>query len=98
MRRVAIDNIEAGMVLAKPLLRGAMVILGEGTVLTESWISRIADMEVDHLFIEGVSEQAIPREEALAQLDSRFSLTEDQPLMQSLKQILKDHLEGLYER
>ena len=96
MRRITIDKIEPGMILAKPLLRGTMVILGVGTQLTDAWISRIEDMEIDHLFIEGHPEQAIPEEEALAQLDSRFKHVEDQPYMKFLKKLVKEHIEGLY--
>lgn len=84
------------MILAKPLLRGTMVILGEGAQLTEAWISRIEDMEIESLFIEGHPEQAIPKEEALARLDSRFQHVEDQPHMKFLKKLVKEHIEGLY--
>ena len=96
MRKVTIDKLEPGMILAKPLLRGTMVILGEGTQLTGTWISRIGDMEIDHLFIERHPEQAIPKEEALAQLDVRFKHVQDLPYMSSLKKIVKEHIEGLY--
>lgn len=96
MRRISIDKLEVGMILAKPVLRGAMVILGEGTVLTETWISRIEDMEITQIFIEGAAEQAIPKEEALAQLDRRFEKALDQPYMTPLKKLVKEHIEGLY--
>jgi hypothetical protein len=96
MRRISIDKLEVGMVLAKPLLRGTMVILGEGTILTDAWISRIEDMEVAHLFVEGAAEQAIPKEEALAKLDRRFERVLDQPYMTTLKKLVTEHIEGLY--
>jgi hypothetical protein len=96
MRRLSIDKLEVGMVLAKPLLRGTMVILGEGTTLTDAWISRIADMNTEHLFIEGAAEQAIPKEEALAQLDRRFNKVLDQPYMTTIKKLVQEHIEGLY--
>ena len=96
MPRVTVDKLEPGMKLAKPITRGNMVILGEGTVLTEVWISRIADMEVDHVFIDGPSEQAVPKEDVLAQLDARFKYVEDKPYMKQIKKNVKDHIEGLY--
>jgi hypothetical protein len=96
MRRISIDKLEVGMVLAKPLLRGTMVILGEGTILTDAWISRIEDMDIDHLFVEGASEQTIPKEEALAQLDRRFRNVLDQPYMITIRKIVQEHIEGLY--
>ena len=96
MPRVPVDKLEPGMKLAKPVTRGNMVVLGEGTVLTEIWISRIADMEVEHIFIDGPSEQAVPKEEALAQLNARFKNVEDKPFMKQIKKIVKEHIEGLY--
>lgn len=96
MRKLSIDKLEVGMVLAKPLLRGTMVVLGEGTILTEAWISRIEDMDTSHLFVEGAPEQTIPKEEALTQLDRRFRNVLDQPYMTTIKELVQEHIEGLY--
>lgn len=84
------------MKLAKPLSRGSMVILGEGTILTEAWISRIRDMDFEKVYIDGPSEQPIPKEEALEALDARFRTVIDKPHMEPLKIILKEHIESLY--
>jgi hypothetical protein len=96
MRRIPIDELQEGMVLAKPLMRDTMIILGEGVVLTEAWISRIEDMGITTVFIEGSAEQVIPKEEALSQLNRRFQHLSDQPHMMALKKIVKEHIEGLY--
>jgi len=96
MKKVSINELEAGMVLAKPVMRGAMLILAEGTELTNAWVSRIEDMGVEHLFVEGAAEHAVPKEEALALLDARFKLVEDDPCMYFLKKIVKEHIEDLY--
>ena len=96
MPSVSVGNLKPGMVLAKPLSRGNMVILGEGTVLTEAWISRIEDMNVERVFIDGPSEQAVPKEEALDALEARFRNVIDKPHMRQLKKIVKEHLESLY--
>jgi hypothetical protein len=93
---VPVEKLEPGMVLAKPLIRGSMVLLGEGTVLTGAWISRIADMDVEHVSIEGPSVQAISMEEALARLNLRFRNVEDRPYMKQIKAIAQAHIEGLY--
>lgn len=84
------------MKLGKPLAKGNMVILGEGTEFTEAWISRISDMGVERVFIDGPATQPIPREEALAALDARFRTVLDKPYMREIKQIVQDHIEGLY--
>jgi hypothetical protein len=96
MASVTVDNLKPGMILAKPLAKGNMVILGEGTVLSEAWISRIADMGIEQIFIEGPSEQPMPKEEALARLDARFRGVLDKPHMSDIKKIIKEHIEGLY--
>jgi hypothetical protein len=94
---VPVEKLEPGMVLAKPLIRGTMVILGEGTVLTGGWISRIADMGVERVFIDGPSVQAVSREEALARLNLRFRNVDDRPHMKQIKEIARAHIEGLYD-
>jgi hypothetical protein len=53
-------------------------------------------MGMEHLFIEGEIEQAVPREEAFALLDARFRLVDSNPHMGLLKKIVKEHIESLY--
>jgi hypothetical protein len=96
MPGITIENLKPGMILAKPLSKGNMVILGAGTVLSEAWISRIADMGLEQVFIEGPAEQPIPKEEALARLDARFQGVLDRPYMREIKKIINEHIEGLY--
>lgn len=96
MPLVPVGQLEPGMVMAKPLIRGKVVILGEGTVLTGTWISRIADMGVKQVWIDGPSVQAVSREEALARLDLRFRNVEDCPRMKQIKEVVREHIEGLY--
>ena len=96
MKKVSINELENGMILAKPILRGSMVILAEGAELTSSWIDRIEDMGIEDIFIEGIAEQAIPVEEALALLDARFMMVNDDPCMNLLKKIVREHIESLY--
>jgi hypothetical protein len=93
---VAIDSLKPGMKLAKPLAKGNMVILGEGTELSDTWISRIADLGFDGVFIDGPAVQSIAKEKALAGLDARFRNILDKPYMRGIKEIVKEHIEGLY--
>jgi len=96
MPKVSVEDLKAGMKLAKALSRGNMVLLGEGTVLTETWISRIGDMGVDAIFVDGPSEQPIPKEEAIRQLDLRFRNVLDKPYMERIKKMVQEHIERLY--
>lgn len=85
------------MVLAKPVLLGSMVLLNEGAVLTENKISRIEATEIDKVFVEGKSEQSIPKDEAMALMEKRFRNHDESPVMTRVKKILREHIESLYE-
>ena len=98
MPSVKVENLTAGMILAKPLTKGNMVILGEGTVLSEEWIERIVDMGIDSITIEGPSEQPVPMAEALEMLDVRFRSALDRPYMSEIKEQVRKHITGLYAR
>jgi len=95
---VTIANLKPGMKLSKPIMNeSGMVLLPQGTVLTDAHIRRIENMDLTAVSIEGGNEQRKPKEEVLAEIDARFSLSEDQPLMQMMKRILKEHIEGIYQ-
>lgn len=96
MPKILVEDLKPGMKLAKPLLRGNMVLLGEGTVLNETWIARMGDMGIDGIFVEGPSEQPILKEEAIHQLDERFRNVLNKPYMERIKKMVKEHIEGLY--
>ena len=98
MVRISVSKLEAGMKLAKPVsAKSGMVMLGGGTALTAKWIERIQDMGITNVFVEGLPVQAVTREEALADLNARFSRVEGKPFMNMIKNVVKEHVEGLYE-
>lgn len=98
MPKIPVAKLEPGMILAKSIMTpNGMVMLGEGTELNEKWIERIQDMEIASIFIDGPPIQTIPVEEAMANLDARFALVVDKPFMNSIKKIVKEHIEGLYK-
>lgn len=97
MPKIPVYKLEPGMKLSKPVTaKNGMVLLGEGTELSEAWIERIRDMDVTGIFIEGPAIQTISKEEALAELEARFAKTEG-PYMNLIKKVTKEHIEGLYE-
>ena len=97
MPKLARENLQPGMKLAKPVLgQNGMVLLPEGAELTEKLIERIQGMDVAAIFVEGPSEQTVPLEEALAALDRRFAAVQEKPHMKALKRLVRKHLEGLY--
>lgn len=97
MPKLARENLQPGMRLAKPVLgQNGMVLLPEGAELTEKLIARIQEMDVAAISVEGPSEQAVPLEEALAALDRRFAAVQEKPHMTALKRLVRKHIEGLY--
>jgi hypothetical protein len=97
MPRIPVDKIEVGMKLVRPITdKNGMVLLSEGTVLTEKWVERIQDMSIEAIYIDGPSVQPIPKDEALSLLNARFQHVEDQPHMGFLKKVVREYIEGLY--
>jgi hypothetical protein len=98
MPRIAGDRLLPGMKLAKPIIgNNGMTLLGEGTELTERWIGNIQDMNVEWISVEGPSEQDVPLGEALALLETRFETVNDKPHMASIKNLVRRHIESLYQ-
>ena len=98
MPKISVTNLEPGMKLAKPVLaKNGMVMLGEGTELSEAWIERLQDMDISSIFIDGPPVQTVPKAEALAGLDTRFAKVEEKLYMSNIKKLVKEHIEGLYE-
>jgi hypothetical protein len=97
MPRVALDKLQPGMKLAKPVTnKNGLVMLAEDTELTAILIEKISDLDVAGVFIQGMTQPDIPMEEMLADLDKRFQNGENEPYMDVIKQALKEHIEGLY--
>jgi hypothetical protein len=99
MKRIEPDKLLPGMRLAKAILNKAgMVLLSEGTELTESWIRRIQDMDLgESVFIEGKSEPQVPLEEMIAALEKRFQTSKGTTHMDMIKRAAERHIRELYE-
>ena len=98
MPKISVDKLEPGMVLARPITGPTgMVMLAQGTQLNEKWIERIQDMDIASVFIDGPPVQAIPEEEAMANLEARFALVNDKPFMNVSKKAVTEHIKGLYQ-
>jgi hypothetical protein len=96
--KIALDKLEAGMKLAKPIENSSgMVLLGENTELTIELIDKIKGMGIDSVYIQGMSKPSVPMEVMLSQLDERFKTVESEPHMDGLKKVFKEHIESLYE-
>ncbi len=97
MQRVQVNKLKAGMVLAKPITNeSGMVLLSEGTVLTDSLIMRLNRMDITSVSVEGASTTDKTMEERLSDLDRRFSKTGKEPFMDLIKGVIKSHIEEVY--
>jgi hypothetical protein len=99
MIKVPPDKLMPGMRLAKPIMNKAgMALLSEGTELTETWIMRIQDMELEGaVYVEGKPEMEVPLEEMLAALEKRFRTHEGNHRMEIIKRAVERHIRNLYE-
>ncbi len=99
MIKIDADKLQQGMRLAKPILnRAGIVLLSEGTELTESWIRRIQDMELgETVFIEGKAEMDVPLDDMIAALEKRFQTAMGNPHMETIKRAAERHIRRLYE-
>ena len=97
MAKLAAERLEPGMVLARPVMnKSGMIMLGEGTELTDNLIEKIRDMGIESVHVQGMSQPDVPLEALLAALDARFARVEKDHLMAMIKRLMKEHIEGLY--
>ncbi len=97
MAKVPLAKLVPGMVLSKPVLnRNGLVMLGEGTELTQALIDKILQMDTAGVDIKGYSQPSVPQEEMLARLDGRFKNVIDEPYMSEIKELMREHIVGLY--
>jgi hypothetical protein len=97
MPRIAIDKLRPGMKLAKPVTNSnGLVMLAEDTELTKSLIDKISDLDISGVYIQGMTQPDIPKEDMIVSLNQRFKNVENEPYMGLIKQALTEHIEGLY--
>jgi hypothetical protein len=91
MKKLSITDVEAGQVVARPVATSSgLVMVQPGAELTPEIISRLSDLGIDTVWVEGVSEDAKPIETLLAELDRRFTGHDGDPLMMALKAVVAD--------
>ncbi|MCX8028356.1 MAG: hypothetical protein N3A62_10980 [Thermodesulfovibrionales bacterium] len=98
MAKVPVTNLKAGMKLIKPVVNEAgMVMLGEGTVLTDQMINKINNMNIAAVFVEGSQQRTKSKEETIKEIEERFSKSADTEQMRLLKRIMLEHVEEIYK-
>lgn len=99
MQKIPLMLAKSGMVLARDVFRGnspmGIPICGKGTVLTDSLVARLDNMDVQSIYVEGHpvwEEGGQSLDEMLADLDRRFSKVRSNPHMEKLYDIYKNYL------
>ncbi len=96
MKRVSVESLKPGAKLAKAVVNDVgMILIGEGTTLSDAHINRLQNMGVGSVLVEGTAGPVKTREELLADLDARFRKTEGEPYMSTLKRTFKEQIEGM---
>ncbi|HWR89845.1 MAG TPA: hypothetical protein VN260_06265 [Dissulfurispiraceae bacterium] len=97
MPKVSVEKLEPGMTLSRPVKNEAgMVLIGEGTVMSDQLIEKLKRMGISSVFVEGASMPEKPKEEMIRELNERFKKTEREPQMSLLKRLFREHIEALY--
>jgi hypothetical protein len=93
VQKLTLDLLAAGMVVAKPVANDkGMVLLTEGTELTEALIERLGRMDIPSVTVEGhpvdlPGQPQVSPEQRVAQLDLAFSKVEADPEMRAIKKM-----------
>lgn len=98
MLRVSINDLIPGMKLAEPVNNeSGIVLLSEGTELSTSIIERIKTIGIPSVFIVGKKAPLRSKEEVLNEVNARFMKTENERHIDSLKRLVIEHVNKLYE-
>ncbi len=98
MAKVAIANLKAGMRLTKPVVNETgMVMFGEGTVLTDQMITKLSNMNISAVFVEGAQQRTKTKDEALREIEQRFARSGENEQMKMLKKVMIEHIEEIYK-
>lgn len=94
MQKIPLDKATSGMVIAKPVMNeSGVVLIGEGTALTDAALEKLKDLEIPHVIVKGRPLDAGTPEKSLdqlyAELDERFTLVAADKLCMQIKDLIK---------
>ncbi|MEW5773945.1 MAG: hypothetical protein AB1916_10540 [Thermodesulfobacteriota bacterium] len=98
MQKIPLNLAQPDMTLAKAVLReNGMVLVAEGTALTQALLDRLAAMHVEHLVVEGNpvdlggAAGGMGFAQRIERLDRLFRKHEADPWMQKVKAFTRTH-------
>lgn len=96
MPRIALKNLAPGMQLSKPVFNGAgAMLVDRGARISEEMIRKLDNADIRYVFVVDRSDDD-SLDEMLPALEARFARAGDQPHMDRVKRLLREHLRELY--
>ncbi|MDR4478475.1 MAG: hypothetical protein R3B37_01825 [Nitrospira sp.] len=95
MKRVVIEELTPGMVLAKAVANSAgLVVLPVGAALDDATLSRLQRLGLTSVYVEGDAGDTSGKtlDELEAELDHRFRLVAHDPIQCHLREAIRLHL------
>jgi hypothetical protein len=95
MKRVVIEELLPGMILAKPVMNAnGLPIVAAGAMLDGSMIKRLQRLELASVYVEGDLEDSGGKTltELEAELNSRFRRVAHDPIQHMILRTLRNHL------
>jgi hypothetical protein len=93
--RIALNNVEIGMQLSRPVFNSSgAFLIDRGVEITEEMIRRLFHAGVSYVFVEGRPDATLEKE--LSALEKRFSKCKDNARMATLRRLIREHMKDLY--
>ncbi len=94
MQKIPLNLAKPGMRLAKAVLNEkGLVLCGEGVELNDALISRLSNLNINKITVEGhpvdTGAEEKPLEEQLKDLEKRFEKVKSDPLMKKIKDMIE---------
>ncbi len=94
MQKIPLNLVKPGMILGKPVVReNGVVIMAEGTELTDSLIYRLENMKIDRIVVKGnpvdMGNASAGAAERIKRMDHLFRMHGDDIWMGKVKGFLK---------
>ena len=94
MQKIPLNLAKPGMRLAKAVLNEkGLVLCGEGVELNDALISRLSNLNINKITVEGhpvnTGVEEKPLEDQLKDLEERFEKVKSDPLMKMIKDMIE---------
>ncbi len=99
MKRVVIEELTLGMILAKPVTNSTgLVVLPAGAELDDATLSRLQRLDLTSVYVEGEAGDASGKTlvELEAELDHRFRQVIDDPIQLQLRETIRLQLRATH--